>query len=36
MVNEKKFRINEKKDILDFGVLISNLCNQQNSKDMKK
>jgi len=27
MVNEKKFRMNEKKDIFDFGILISFLCN---------
>ena len=35
MVNEKKFRINEKKDIFDFGVLISYLCNSKAVESKK-
>lgn len=37
MLNEKKFKNNEKKDIHDFGVLISFLCNpiDKDKKDVK-
>lgn len=36
LINEKKFKTNEKKDIFDFGILISYLCNTKISKETKK
>lgn len=36
MFNEKKFKINEKKDVFDFGILISYLCNSRMINDLKK